>query len=136
MTLHHPMQKYAGLQNVLARDFLHQKNILANKQFGFRITKQSKAFFIFKEEFLSALCNEVHVAAISRNLAIAFHCLNNESQKGITIQLDNSLHHIIMTEPNVEINPSDIAYRVCSAPGLNTLVFLTYLYLGTKTTSV
>jgi len=40
----------------------------------------------------------MHVAAISRNLAKAFHCLNNESQKGITVQLDNTSHHIIMTE--------------------------------------
>jgi hypothetical protein len=72
--------------------------MFANKQFGFRITKQNKAFFILKEEFFPALCNEMHVAAISRNLAEAYHCLNNESQKGITIQLDNSLHHIIMTE--------------------------------------
>ena len=44
---------------------------------------QKKAFFIFKEEFLPALCNEMHVAAISRNLVKAFHCLNNESQKVI-----------------------------------------------------
>jgi len=57
--------------------------MLADKQFGFRITKQNKALFIFKEEFLPALCNEMHVAAISRNLAKAFHCLNNESQKVI-----------------------------------------------------
>jgi len=44
---------------------------------------QNKVFFIFKEVFLPALCNEMHVAAISRNLVKAFHCLNNESQKVI-----------------------------------------------------
>jgi hypothetical protein len=57
------------------------KNNLADKQFGFRITQQNKAFFIFTEEFLPALHNEMHVAAISRNLATAFHYLNNKSQK-------------------------------------------------------
>jgi len=38
---------------------------------------------MFKEEFLHALCNEMHIAAISRNLAKALHCLNIESKKVI-----------------------------------------------------
>jgi hypothetical protein len=63
------------------RNFLKYKNILADKQFECRITTQNKAFFISKEEFLPALSNEMHIAAISRHLAKAFHCLNNESQK-------------------------------------------------------
>jgi hypothetical protein len=33
--------------------------------------------------FIPALHNEMLVAAISRNLAKAFYCLNNESQKVI-----------------------------------------------------
>ena len=41
----------------------------------------------------------MHVATISRNLAKAFHCLNNESQKVIQItELDNSLYHTTLTE--------------------------------------
>jgi hypothetical protein len=80
------------------RNFLNYKNILADKQFECRITTQNKAFFISKEELLSALSNEMHIAAISRHLAKAFHCLNNVSQKSLITELDNSLYHTIMTE--------------------------------------
>jgi hypothetical protein len=40
----------------------------------------------------------MHVAAISRNLAKACHCLNNNHKKLFRVQLDSSLHHIMMTE--------------------------------------
>jgi len=35
------------------RNVLNYKNVLADKQFECRITKQNKAFFIFKEEFFT-----------------------------------------------------------------------------------
>jgi len=40
----------------------------------------------------------MHIGAISKNLAKALHCLNIESKKLFRVQLDNSLHHTIMTE--------------------------------------
>jgi hypothetical protein len=73
-----------------SKEFLKLENILADKQFGFRITQQNKAFFIFTEEFLPSLHNEMHVTAISRNLAKACHCLNNNHTKLFRVQLDNS----------------------------------------------
>jgi len=40
---------------------------------GSELHNEIKAFFIFTEEFLPALHNEMHTAAISRKLAKAFH---------------------------------------------------------------
>jgi len=65
----------------------------------------------------------MHVAAISRNLATACCCLNNNHKN--YLEYSWTIVYIIssLQKQKVEINPSDLVYRICSDSQLNTWYF-------------